>query len=123
MPNMFSYSPNIWLVLVSAVVWLVVVKIWLKISYPQTILGRKVIALLVVAALVQAYVLAHFVYYVGALTIGQGMQAGFWLWLGFVAPTLSVVALTKGQTWKAYLIDILFPLIALIVMAGILANW
>src|SRR5437867_3970847 len=46
----------------------------------------KSYALMLVGSLVGAYVLAHFVQYAGAVTASDGMQTGFWAWLGFVAP-------------------------------------
>ncbi|MBI2026526.1 MAG: DUF1761 domain-containing protein, partial [Deltaproteobacteria bacterium] len=38
-----------------------------------------------IGTLVMAYVLAHFVDYVGATTLSAGAELGSWLWIGFFA--------------------------------------
>lgn len=46
-----------------------------------------------IATLVTAYVLAHFVRYVNAMSWTDGVQAGFWIWLGFIAPMMLGIVL------------------------------
>src|SRR4051812_24897159 len=43
-----------------------------------------------IGALIQAWVLAHFVQYAGATTFWRGLLVGFWLWLAFVAATMAI---------------------------------
>ena len=76
-----------------------------------------------VSLLVTAYVLAHFVHYVGAMTVSAGIQLGFWIWLGFVATVLMTGVLfeRKNKTW--FLITSGYQLLSLVVMAAILAVW
>lgn len=75
------------------------------------------------AVLVMSYVLAHFVDYLGATTIAAGMQAGFWLWLGFVATVMVNSFLWEGKPVKLYLLNIAHYLVVLLVMGAILAVW
>src|SRR3989344_4713354 len=46
---------------------------------------EKMHAIAMMGSLVMAYVMTHFIQYVGAMTAELGAQLGFWLWLGFVA--------------------------------------
>ena len=76
-----------------------------------------------IGALVTAYVLAHFVQYVGASGFFDGMEAGCWLWLGFIVPVLLGSVLWESKPIKYYLINVLYWLVNLTVVGGILAAW
>ena len=76
-----------------------------------------------IGSLVMSYVLAHFVGYANAASFAEGMQTGFWAWLGFAAPLLLGSALWEGRPWKIYLINICYWLIVLLIAGGILAVW
>lgn len=76
-----------------------------------------------IGALVIAFILAHFVQYVTANNFVEGMQTGFWLWLGFVAPVLLGSVLWESKPVKYYLINVAYWLVNLILMGGILAAW
>jgi hypothetical protein len=76
-----------------------------------------------VALTVMSYVLAHFVDYVGAVTFGEGMQVGFWSWLGFVATILLGSVLWEGKPIKLYLLNAIHWLVVLMLMGGILTVW
>lgn len=84
---------------------------------------QKLYAIAFVGALVMSYVLAHFVDYAGAATIGQGAQAGFWSWLGFVAPVMLGMVLWEGKPWKLYVINTSYYLVLLLVNGALLAVW
>ena len=79
--------------------------------------------LMFIGTFIMSYVLAHFVDYAGAVTFRDGMIAGFWLWLGFIAPVQLGMVLWQGKPWKLYFIETFHYLVALLVMAGILAVW
>ena len=76
-----------------------------------------------IGTLVMAYVLAHIVSYTQAKTVLEGAQAGFWVWLGFVAPTMLSAVLFSGKSVKLYIIDTAHVLVGLLVMGAILAVW
>ncbi len=76
-----------------------------------------------VGTLVTAYVLAHFVDYLEATTIGAASQMAFWLWLGLIAPLQIGVFLWEGKPFKLFLFNTAFNLVTLIVMSSILAVW
>ncbi len=76
-----------------------------------------------IGTLVMAYVLAHFVDYVGATTLSAGAELGSWLWIGFFAPTLLGIVLWEGKSWKLYLLNVGHYLVTLVVMGAILAVW
>ena len=73
--------------------------------------------------LVMSYVLAHFVDYVEAKTIADGVILGFWIWIGFLATTQIGSVFWEGKPVKLYLINTSHYLVALAVMAAILAVW
>lgn len=76
-----------------------------------------------VSILVMAYVLSHFVDYAGATDWRGGLQAGFWIWLGFVATVMLGMVLWEGKPFRLYLINVLYWLVALLGMGAILAVW
>lgn len=78
-----------------------------------------------VASLAMAYVLARFlvysnVYYEGA-GLSAGLAAGFWAWLGFVAPVTLGVVMWEGKPWKLWFINASNFLVSLLAMGAILA--
>ncbi|OGY28732.1 MAG: hypothetical protein A3F33_03105 [Candidatus Woykebacteria bacterium RIFCSPHIGHO2_12_FULL_43_10] len=76
-----------------------------------------------IGALVQAYIMAHFVTYAGAADLVNGAQTGFWAWLGFVVPTFASDTVFSGKSWKLYSIQVGYYLVSLVVMSMILASW
>lgn len=85
-------------------------------------MGMKVFVS-IVASLIMASVLAHFIKYLTATTFAEGMQTGFWLWLGFIATISLGSVLWENKSVKFYLINAGFRLVELLVMGGILAVW
>jgi hypothetical protein len=83
----------------------------------------KEIAAALVGALVLAYVLAHFVKFTGAETVGDGLQTGFWLWLGFVVTTNLETVLFEARPLGLYLINNGYHLVGLLGMGAMLAVW
>ncbi len=133
---MFTYLPNIWLVVAVAVVGSIIGSVW----YSKFLFGpvwaalsgglaqarlasRRNVMIFFGATLVEAYVAAHFVYYSGAYTFGQGAITGFWIWLGFLATTTAVGAAFIGQNLKLWAIDAGYQLVSVMVMCALLANW
>ena len=76
-----------------------------------------------IATLLMSFILAYFVQYAAATTLFEGMQAGFWIWLGFVAPVLLGSVLWEGKSFRYYMINVFHYLATLLVMAGIMAVW
>ena len=74
-------------------------------------------------SLVTAYVLAHFVKFMGAETARAGMLTGFWLWLGFVVTTNASTVLFEGRPAGLYLINNGYHLVGLLGMGAVLAVW
>lgn len=85
-------------------------------------MGKMILASFV-GSLVMAWVLAYFVVYATASNFVQGMQVGFWLWLGFIATVLLGSVLWEGRVVKYYLINVAYWLVNVAVMGGILAVW
>jgi hypothetical protein len=83
----------------------------------------KAMAGTAVAAFVMAYVMAHMVDFTRATTMSGGLQAGFWLWLGFVATVGTNSVFFEGKSWKLYALNMGYYLVSLLVMGAILAVW
>ncbi len=83
----------------------------------------KSYGIMAVAALVMSYILAHFVKYTSSVTALEGLQAGFWLWLGFVVTVMVNSVLWEEKPWKLYLLNVSYYLVSLLGMGVILASW
>ena len=76
-----------------------------------------------VVSLLVAYVLAYFATLVGAATWQTSMQLGFWVWLGFLAPTLANGWLWEGKPLKLFAFNAAYALVSIEVMALVLGLW
>lgn len=80
-----------------------------------------------ILALVQAYVLSHVIAYSQFANpdysdLTAGLSTGFWVWLGFVLPTMGVGYLFSRRRKKLLAIDVMYHLVALLVMGAVLAT-
>jgi hypothetical protein len=73
-----------------------------------------------VAAVVMAYVMAHFAIAWGVWDWIGAVELAFWLWLGFVVPALLGVVLWEGKRVKLFIINAGYWLVSMIVMSLIL---
>lgn len=76
-----------------------------------------------VSFLMTYYIMAHFVSYTKSTTSKQGMQTGFWLWLGFVATVLSVNVIYTMKPVSLLLIDSGYWLVSMLAGGALLATW
>ncbi len=88
--------------------------------------GLPMLAMFVLA-IVQAYVLRHFIVYSQAFypthsATSVGFLTGLWAWLGIAAPVLGANYMFAGRRKKLLLIDAGYYLITLPIMGIILAR-
>lgn len=135
---------NYWAVLVAAVASMIIGFIWYgplfgkqwvalsgmtpeKIEAAKKTGMSKTYALAFVGSLVMAYVLAHALVFASAYLKVEGPQAGltagFWNWLGFIAPVTLGSVLWEGKSWKLWLLNNGHYLLALLAMGAVLAVW
>lgn len=76
-----------------------------------------------IGALVEAYVLAHFVDYAYASTAIEGMVTALWLWMGFVAYAIGVNYIFAKRSFKLWTIDAGYFLVLLLAQGALLATW
>ena len=127
---------NLWAVLIAALFSIVLGSLWYSKRFFgkewAKIVGRKIedmsgggkgYAVAIVGALLQAYILAHFVQYTGATSIWEGLVTGFWLWLGFVAVVAAVHLVFEGRSWALWRINTGYFLVVLLVNGALLASW
>ena len=107
-------------------------KLWMKLSGHKPSDAAKdkmgmLYALATIGSLVQAYVLAHSLIFASAYTnttgLPSGLVAGFWNWLGFIAPVTLGDVLWYGKPWKLWILNNAYYLTSLLVMGAILALW
>lgn len=86
--------------------------------------GKRRMPLMTVFALmastVVAYVMSYFSIAWGVFDWIGAIELGFWCWLGFAAPPLLGQVLWEQKSFKLYLINASFWLVAFVVMALIL---
>jgi hypothetical protein len=74
----------------------------------------------VLAALVQAFVLAHIVVYSGAATWVDGLVAGTWVGVGFVAMSIGVNYIFARRSLRLWLIDSGYFILSLALSGAVL---
>lgn len=74
-------------------------------------------------ALLMAFVLAMTLNLTGSVGVVEGVKLGFWIWLGFVAPTMLNSVLYEDKSWNLYWINAGYYLVALVIMGGVLSSW
>ena len=79
--------------------------------------------LTILGALVQAVFFAVFLNALGSNTLASGVTTGFWLWVGFIAPTYLVNKLFANQFPSVYLIEIGNHLVNFLIFGAILGAW
>lgn len=76
-----------------------------------------------VSFLIVYYVMAHFISYTKSTTAKQGMQTGFWSWLGFTATALAVNVIYTMKPFSLLLIDGGYWLVSMLIGGALLASW
>jgi hypothetical protein len=81
--------------------------------------------LMLVGQLVMSFVLAHSLIfaseYLDIYGWQAGIMAGFWSWLGFIAPVQMGSVLWDGKSWKLFGLNTSYYLVSLLLMGVILA--
>jgi hypothetical protein len=81
----------------------------------------------ILAALLTAFVLAHFTIFTAGYLQIPGMWAGIlsavFAWLGFAAPIILSSVIWEGKEWQLWLINAGYYLVSLFVMGLVLGFW
>lgn len=138
---MLSVTINWWAIIVAAAVNMVVGAIWyspaLFAKQWAKLVGRKMeemgdgakgYVITAVGALVQAYILAHFVVYVAYFypnytKLSVGLLTALWAWIAFVAIPQGVNTVFAGTRKKLWAINTGYFLVVLLINGAILATW
>lgn len=131
-----SVDVNLTAVLVAGLINMVVGAIWyskaLFAKEWSKLVGRKIdemgdgaqgYVITALGALVQAWILAHFVFWANATTAVNGALVGFMIWLGFVAITQGVNTVFAGTRKKLWAINTGYFLVVLVINGALLAVW
>jgi hypothetical protein len=76
-----------------------------------------------IGALVMSYVLARVVDWMGATTVGTGIEAGCWMWLGFVATVTLNSIFYERRPVALYVLNNAYYLVALAIAGALFAVW
>jgi uncharacterized protein YacL len=76
-----------------------------------------------VVTLLTSYVLALFIAMTYAFTVSTALELAFWLWLGFLAPTLANGWLWEGKSLKLFGFNAAYSLVNIGIMALVLGLW
>ncbi len=100
-------------------------KAWLKLTGKKDMKGSGQMgyAVSAIGALVQSWILVHFVEYAGSTTVWQGVVTGFWLWLGLVAAVMAGAYVFEGRPLKLLKINAGYFLVVLVINGALLAAW
>lgn len=79
--------------------------------------------LMVISSFITATILSVIISATGAISLAQGLQVGFWLWVGFYAAALLAGIAFEGMSTRLYLIKAGNTLVTILVMAAILVTW
>lgn len=80
----------------------------------------KLYGIMFLGAIVEAYILSHFIHYAGAVGPILGAKTGLWAWLGFVATTMIGNYLFAKRPMKLYYIDAGYALVNLLMMGAVI---
>ena len=88
---------------------------------------RPYFGIMFAGTLMGAFVFALFIRGLHAYTAVEGMQVGFWAWLGFLFPVVLGASLFRGKekdlVWSLFLIQAGHSLAGMLVMGAILGMW
>ncbi len=76
-----------------------------------------------IGSLVLSFVLAHFLLWAGATTLGWGALIGFIVWTGFIAAPLVAQYIYESRPFNLFAINTGYWLLALVISGGLLAVW
>jgi hypothetical protein len=121
-------------VLVAALIQWVVGAFWYSLLFGKqwkALVGQKpnakpsVVAMILSfsGGLVSCFALAHVVQWSYASNFPWGVFIGFVCWLGFVVPLLFMQTLHEKRPLKLFAINVFYWLFAIIISAGLLAQW
>lgn len=74
-------------------------------------------------SLVMSFVLAQFLVLADVSVLNEGLEVGFWLWLGFIGTVTLGSVLWENKPFKLYLLNNAYNLLSMLLMAGILTLW
>jgi hypothetical protein len=113
-----------------AYIWYTVIfsKLWSNLTGITEMKPNPVkIILVFIGALVMSFVLYHEIVFGDAYTnitgIRGGLMAGFFNWIGFIAPLTLTGVVYEKRSWKLWLLDNMFWFISLLIMGTIESFW
>lgn len=87
----------------------------------------KLYGIQTIGSIIMAFVMAHSLVFASVYQnisgVSAGLQAGFWNWLGFVAPVTLTTVLWEGKSWKLWILNNGYFLVLLSMFGVILSVW
>ncbi len=126
---------NYWAVLVSGIVAMVIGAVWYNAFAKPWMKGAGLTKkdaeqadpstyfVSFLAFLLAFYVLAHVAALAEVTNVTEGILAGLWMWLGFVATVTGINYLYQQKSLQFYAIDTGYILLVFLVAGGIIGGW
>ncbi|MEX1113116.1 MAG: DUF1761 domain-containing protein [Patescibacteria group bacterium] len=126
---------NYWAVLVSGIVAMVIGAVWYGSFAKPWMKGAGLTKkdaekadpstyfVSFLAFLLAFYVLAHVAALAEVANVTEGILAGLWMWLGFVATVTGINYLYQQKSLQFYAIDTGYILLVFLVAGGIIGGW
>lgn len=83
----------------------------------------KAMTLGFISTLLMVFVLSHFVNALSAGGFVNAITLVFWIWLGFIIPTIAGSWLWEGKSFKLFLFNAVYQFISIALATVILASW
>src|SRR3989344_4905980 len=132
-----NFSPNLLAILTVTIVNMILGSLWYSLLFgkqwkvemgftPEIMQSMKMTAkraylLATLVGFISAYVFAHFAEYAGAKNILDGLQFGFWAWLGFPMPIILGSVLWENKSWSLFWINVVYYLASFLIMGALFA--
>ncbi|MEX0934350.1 MAG: DUF1761 domain-containing protein [Candidatus Saccharimonadales bacterium] len=133
---MFEADINLWAVLAAATAYFLVGALWYMVLFAKPWMeaagmtkedtdegGGSAYLMSFILFLLLSYVLAHILVSLGVATLAESIATGIWLWVGFVATTMTVNFLYSGKSRKLLVIDATYHLAGILAAAATLHFW
>ncbi len=131
--NLFDVQVNYIAVIVAAIVYFILTAIW----YSSQVFGKELVRHEIVntnrmpskalayvgefiAALIIAYVLTVIIEFAGVGTPLEGLNIGFWMWLGFVLTTQFCDAIWGRKSFTSFVLNSILILVGFLVMGALI---
>jgi len=131
----YLHGLNLWAMLVAVVIRMLIGMLWYgpvfgkgwmkEIGFEEKDVegGGAAMALAIIPAIIEVYILAVLINYVGTTSFLGGLMSGFFIWLGFIATVGYQMVIFENRSLKLFSINNFYELVTLLIIGPLLAIW